>query len=243
MRIRLALAALLGAFALLWATGAPMALAAQTGAPHHASSKVSLKAKKKGKRGKKKHKKRKATTKPTKSVPSVKLTGGSATIALSSTAASALEKAKVTLTATAPATLPAASQVSMPITGGTLNPGTGEGTVDLGGSFTFLGPEVNLYLLTTQSAVSLESPVVIKLAGSNSNLSANVGSPPLDAPFFALKAGKPTSSGGTLTLDGITASLNSPAAEVMSRAFGSGSFTTGETVASISLSASTASAG
>ncbi len=241
MRIRLALAALLGVFALLCATGAPMALATQTGVtPHASTSRASAKAKKKGKPHKKKHKKHKTTTKPTKSVPSVKLTGGSATIALSSTAGSALEKAKVTLTVTAPATLPGATQVSMPITGGTLNPGTGEGTVDLGGGFTFLGPEENLFLFTSQSAVSLESPVAIKLAGSSSDLSANVGSPPLNAPFFTLKAGKPTSAAGTLTLAGIAASLNSQAAEVMSEAFGAGSFTNGETVATISLQATTA---
>lgn len=247
MRIRLALAALLGALSLLGA-GTVLAAAAQAAAPAHQAA---GKTKGKGK-GKKKHKgkakkgkakgKQKKTTQPASKAPSVTLTGGSATISLSSTAAGALEKAKVTLEITAPATLPSATEVSLPVTGGTLTPSTGEGTIDLGGGFTFLGPVVNLVFFTSQSAISLQSPVVIKLgsSASSSNLSANVGEPPVDAPFFTLKPVKATSSTGTVTLSGIGASLDSAAAEVMGKAFSGATFTTGESFASISVSASTA---
>lgn len=243
MRIRLALAALLGALSLLGA-GTVLAVAAQAAAPaHQASSKTKGKGKKKkskGKKGKSKGKKKKSTQ-PAQKVPSVTLTGGTATISLSSGAASSLEKAKATLTVTAPATLPAATQVSLPVTGGTLTPSTGEGTVDLGGGFTFLGPLVNLVFFTSQSAVSLQSPVVIKLgSASSSNLSANVGEPPLDAPFFTLKPVKATSSSSTVTLSGISASLDSAAAEVMTKAFSGATFTTGESFASITITANTA---
>jgi hypothetical protein len=242
MRIRLALAALLGALTLLGA-GTVLAAAAQAAAPaHQAASKTKGKGKKhksKGKKGKSKGKKKK-TTQPAKKAPSVTLTGGTATISLSSSVASALEKAKVTLTVTAPATLPAATQVSLPVTGGTLTPSTGEGTIDLGGGFTFLGPLVNLIFFTSQSAVSLQSPVVIKLgSASSSNLSANVGEPPLDAPFFTLKPVKATSSSSTVTLSGIGASLDSAAAEVMTKAFSGSTFTTGESFASITITANT----
>ncbi|MGA8353384.1 MAG: hypothetical protein WB698_04380 [Solirubrobacteraceae bacterium] len=239
----MALAALLGALSLLGA-GTVLAVAAQAAAPaHQASSKTKGKGKKKkskGKKGKSKGKKKKSTQ-PAKKAPSVTLTGGTATISLSSGAASSLEKAKVTLTATAPATLPAATQVSLPVTGGTLTPSTGEGTVDLGGGFTFLGPLVNLIFFTSQSAVSLQSPVVIKLgSASSSNLSANVGEPPLDAPFFTLKPVKATSSSSTVTLSGIGASLDSAAAEVMTKAFSGATFTTSESFASITITANTA---
>jgi hypothetical protein len=243
MRIRLALAALLGALTLLSA-GTVLAVAAQAAAPaHQAASKTKGKGKKhksKGKKHKSKGKKKKSTQ-PAKKAPSVTLTGGTATISLSSGAASSLEKAKVTLTVTAPATLPAATQVSLPVTGGTLTPSTGEGTVDLGGGFTFLGPLVNLIFFTSQSAVSLQSPVVLKLASaSSSNLSANVGEPPLNAPFFTLKPVKATSSSSTVTLSGIGASLDSAAAEVMTKAFSGATFTTGESFASITITANTA---
>jgi hypothetical protein len=241
MRIRLALAALLGAL-MLFGAGTVLAAAAQAAAPaHQASSKTKGKGKKhksKGKKGKSKAKKKSTT--PAKKAPSVTLTGGTATISLSSGAASSFEKAKVTLTVTAPATLPAATQVSLPITGGTLTPSTGEGTIDLGGGFTFLGPLVNLVFFTSQSAVSLQSPVVIKLASaSSSNLSANVGEPPLDAPFFTLKPVKATSSAAMVTLSGIGASLDSAAAEVMTKAFSGATFTTGESFASITVTANT----
>lgn len=240
MRIRLALAALLGALTLLGA-GTVLAAAAQAAAPaHQAAGKTKGKGKKhksKGKKGKSKAKKKKSTP-PAKKAPSVTLTGGTATISLASGAVSALEKAKVTLTVAAPATLPAATQVSLPVTGGTLTPSTGEGTIDLGGGFTFLGPLVNLVFFTSQSAVSLNAPVVMKLAGaSTSELSANVGEPPLDAPFFALKPVKATSTSGTVTLSGIGASLNSAAAEVLTKAFSGATFTSGESFASITVNA------
>lgn len=242
MRIRLALAALLGALTMLGA-GTVLAAAAQAAAPaHQASSKTKGKGKKHKSKGKKsKSKGKKKNTQPAKKAPSVTLTGGTATISLSSSAASSLEKAKVTLTVTAPTTLPTATQVSLPVTGGTLTPSTGEGTVDLGGGFTFLGPLVNLVFFTSQSAVSLQSPVVIKLgSASSSNLSANVGEPPLDAPFFTLKPVKATSSSSTVTLSGIGASLDSAAAEVMTKAFSGATFTTGESFASITIAANTA---
>jgi hypothetical protein len=238
MRLRSALAALLGVLALLGITATAFSGPAGAATPAHRALKAKAKGKKHKSKGRKKGKKGK---KPSVSTPSVKLTGGAATITLTASGASALEAAKATLTATAPATLPTATQVSMPITGGTLNPSTGEGTVDLGGGFTFLGPVVNLVFFTSQSAVSLEAPVVIKLAGSKgSSLSANVGSPPLDAPFFTLKAGKPKSAAGSLTLEGISASLDSAAAEVMGKAFSGSSFTTGQTLANVSLQATTA---
>lgn len=241
MRIRSALAALLGMLALLGVTSSVLSVAALAATPAHHSSKAKSKGKKKGKAKKGKSKKKKTGKKPSTSEPSAKLSGGTATISLAASGTSALEAAKVTLTAASPATLPSATQVSMPITGGTLNPSTGEGTVDLGGGFTFLGPVENLVFFTTQSAVSLEAPVVMKLAGSTgSNLSANVGSPPLDAPFFTLKAGKPKSAAGSIALEGISASLDSAAAEVMGKAFSGSSFTAGETLASISLQATVA---
>lgn len=239
MRIRLALATLLGIAAVLGTMGASLTEAVYAATPAHQAT---SKAKGKKGKGKRKHKgKKKGKGKTTgKTLPSVKLTGGTATLMLNSAAASAIEKAKVTLTVTAPATLPSASEVSMPITGGTLNPSTGAGTVDLGGGFTFLGPEVNLVFFTSQSAVSLQSPIVIKIAGSTtSTLSANVGEPPVNGPFFILKAGKPKSGSGTLTLDGVGASLEGPAAEVMTKAFSGASFTTGEAFGSLNVDATT----
>lgn len=240
MRIRLTLAALLGALVVLLGNGMVLAATGQaaTKAHHHATHKAKKKPKGKSRGKKGKGKQKKSTTPAAKSAPSVKLTGGTATIALTSSGASALEAAKVTLSAATPATTPSATQVSLPITGGTLAPSTGEGTIDLGGGFTFLGPVVNLYFFTSQSAVSLESPVVIKLAGaSGSSLSANVGSPPVDAAFFTLKPGKASSAAGTVTVTGIAASLDSAAAEVMGKAFSGTTFKTGEELASIAIAA------
>ncbi len=246
MRSRLALVALLGVFALLCCAGTTLAAAAQASMPaHQAASKgkskgKGKKGKKKGKGKAKKHKaaKGKAPAKtPAKTVPNVTLTGGTATLTLTPAAASTLEKLKVTLTAATPATLPSATEVSMPVSGGSLNPSTGEGTVDLSGGFTFLGPEESNFFFTSQAAVSLEAPLVIKLAGStNSVLSANVGSPPVNGPFFDLKAGKPKSATGSITLEGIVANLSSPAATVLND-FGSNSFTTGQTLADITVDA------
>jgi hypothetical protein len=242
MRIRLALAALLGVVALLCCAGTTLAAAAQASTSgHQAASKgrskgKGKKGKKKGKGKPKKHKAAKGKT-PTKTVSNVTLTGGTATLTLTPTAASTLEKLKVTLTAATPATLPSPTEVSLPVSGGSLNPSTGEGTVDLGGGFTFLGPEISDYFFTSQAAVSLEAPLAIKLAGATSSvLTANVGNPPVNGPFFDLKAGKPKSAAGSITLEGILANLSSPASTVLND-FGSNSFATGQTLADITVNA------
>lgn len=199
-------------------------------------SSYSANAAKKAKSHHKKHKTKKKHK--AKKLANVSLTAGSVTLAFNQTVSASFQKQNVTLSPTAPAQVPGANTVTFPIASGTLNPGTGYGSVNLTGGFTFEGPTTNIVFFSSQSSVSLAAPITITLgAGSVSQLSANVGSPPQDAAFFTLKATKPTVQGKTLTISAIPTALNAPAASVMSQAFGSGAYQTGEEVATITIQA------
>ncbi len=213
------------AFAVAATLSAPFAGAA----PAHLSKKA-----KKGK-AKKKAKKKHAAKKG--SAKNVTVTGGSETLTFSATAVQTLEKDKVATTIVSPATGALASGVVFSISGGTLNPSTGLGSVRTGGGVTFSTSFSVPGLFSSESNSTVSEPsVVLNSAPTLSFTSANVSPPTFPFATVSLKGVKPTSGAGTLTLANAALSLTATGAQFLNQ-FASNAFTTGEAIGTLTIQA------
>ena len=182
---------------------------------------------KKHKKAKKKH--------AAKNVSSVKITAGTETLTFNTTAAQALEKAKVAMTVVSPATGSLSAGFVFELTGGTLNPATGLGSVSAGGGITFATSFSVPGLFSSESNSTVSEPAL----ALNSTPTLSVTSQQVTPPTFpfetvSLKGVRPVSHGGTITLSDLPASLTSTGAQFLNQ-FASGSFTTGEAVGAVSV--------
>jgi hypothetical protein len=159
--------------------------------PAHASKKAK-KAKKKAK-VKKKH--------AAKKVANVTVTGGSETLTFNAAAVQTLEKDKVSTTLISPATGALASGIVFTLSGGTLNPGTGLGSVTAAGGVTFATSFSVPGLFSSESNLTASEPsVALNTAPTLSFTSQNASPPTFQFATVSLKGVKPTSGAGTLTL-------------------------------------------
>jgi hypothetical protein len=220
------------AFAAVATLSAPFAGAA----PAHLSKKT-----KKGKakaKAKKKHAAKKGSAKkPAKKVANVTVTGGSETLTFNAMAVQTLEKDKVSTTIVSPATGALASGIVFSISGGTLNPGTGLGSVTTGGGVTFSTSFSVPGLFSSESNSTVSEPsVALNSAPTLSFTSANVTPPTFPFATVSLQGVRPTSGAGTLTLANAALSLTATGAQFMNQ-FASNAFTTGEAIGTLTIQA------
>jgi hypothetical protein len=219
---------LLLAFAAVAMLSAPVAGAA----PAHISKKAK-KAKKKAK-AKKKQSAKKGSS---KKVANATVTGGSETLTFSVTAVQTLEKDKVSTTIVSPATGTLASGIVFALSGGTLNPGTGLGSVTAGGGVTFATSFSVPGLFNSESSLTASEPsVALNTAPTLSFTSQNASPPTFPFATISLKGVKPTSGSGTLTLANAALSLTATGAQFMNQ-FASNAFTSGEAIGTLTIQA------
>ncbi len=201
-------------------------------APAHASKKA-----KKGKKKTKAKKKHATKKKSTKKVANVTVTGGSETLTFNTTVVQTLEKDKVSTTIVSPATGALASGIAFTLSGGTLNPGTGLGSVTAGGGVTFATSFSVPGLFSSESNLTVSEPsVALNAAPTLSFTSQNATPPTFPFATVSLKGVKPTSGAGTLTLANAALSLTATGAQFMNE-FASNAFTTGEAVGTLTIQA------
>ncbi|HTC59488.1 MAG TPA: HtaA domain-containing protein [Solirubrobacteraceae bacterium] len=191
-------------------------------APGHASKKVG------------KHKKAKKK-KAAKKVASVKITAGIETLTFDTQATQALEKAKVSLAAVGPATGVLASGFVFPLTGGTLNPSTGYGSLTTTGGIALSTSFGVPGLFSAGSEATISEPSLTLGSSSSLNFTSQQASPPR-FPFATvnLKKVHPVVSGATITLTNLPVSLTATGAQFLGE-FASGAFTTGEALGTIAV--------
>jgi hypothetical protein len=211
------------AFAAVATLSAPVAGAASA----HAS--------KKAKKGKKKAKAKKKHA--AKKVANVTVTGGSETLTFNTAAVQTLEKDKVATTIISPATGALSSGIVFTLSGGTLNPGTGLGSVTAGGGVTFATSFSVPGLFSSESNLTASEPsVALNTAPTLSFTSQNATPPTFPFATISLKGVKPTSGAGTLTLANAALSLTATGAQFMNE-FASNAFTTGEAIGTLTIQA------
>lgn len=228
LRIRFVL---MSVVALLALTASATIVAPVAGAASAHSSKAKAKAK-----GKKKKKKKKKAKAPAKKVANVKVTGGSETLLFNSTTVAALEKAKVTVTPGGTASGTLAGGLVFQVKSGTLNPGTGFGSVSATGGVT-MASSFNYGFFSSEKSASFSEPAV-KLAASAASLSftsANFTPPVFVFGTLGLKGIKPTSHAGGVTIAKIPVSLASGGVSFLG-SFATG-FTVGEVVGTLTIEA------
>jgi hypothetical protein len=191
-------------------------------APAHASKKV------------KKHKKAKKK-KAAKRVASVKVRTGSETLVLNTQATQALEKAKVSLAAVSPTTGALASGFVFPLSGGTLNPSTGVGSLTTTGGITFSTSFSVPGLFSSGSEATISEPSLALGSSSTLSFTSQQASPPT-FPFasVSLKGVHPVVSGAVITLTNLPVSLAATGVQFLGE-FASGAFTTGEDVGTVTV--------
>ncbi len=165
------------------------------------------------KKSKKKKKKKKGKQKATGTT--LMVTGGTVTLTPSASAVSAFEAHKLTIELEAPATSGAGDSVTLPITAGKLNSGTGEGSLTLAGGYTYSEQSsLSIPGLGTLGGGSSASFSKLSIAlGASSALTADVDN--TTGPFFGLKVVKPSSGAGTLTLSGVPVTVSSGAVSLL----------------------------
>jgi hypothetical protein len=164
----------------------------------------------------KKHKKKKKKGKKKAAGGTVMtVTGGTVTLTPSAAAAAAFEAHKLTIEVTAPATTGAGDSVTLPITSGKLNSATGYGTLTLGGGYTYIeSSSISIPGLGSLGGGASASFSTVSLAfGASSSFTADVDG--TSGPFYALKAVKPASAAGKLTLASVPVSVNSGAVSLL----------------------------
>jgi hypothetical protein len=230
VRAKIVLASIVAlmAFAAVATLSAPVAGAA----PAHVSKKAK-KGKKKAK-AKKKHATQKGSV---KKVANVTVTGGSEMLTFNATTVQTLEKDKVSTAIISPATGALASGIVFTLSGGTLNPGTGLGSVTAGGGVTFATSFSVPGLFSSESNLTASEPSVALNAAPTLSFTSQNSTPPT-FPFatISLKGVKPTSGAGTLTLANAALSLTATGAQFLNE-FASNAFTTGEAVGTLTIQA------
>lgn len=216
------------AFAGVATLSAPLAGAA----PAHASKKA-----KKGKKKAKAKKKHAAKKGSAKKVANVTVTGGSETLAFNTTVVQTLEKDKVLTTIVSPATGALASGVVFTLSGGTLNPGSGLGSVTAGGGITFATSFAVPGLFSSETSLTASEPSVALNSSPTLSFTSENASPPT-FPFatVSLKGVKPVSGAGTLTLANAALSLTATGAQFMNES-ASNAFSAGEAVGTLTIQA------
>jgi hypothetical protein len=182
----------------------------------------------------KKHKKAKKK-RPAKKVASVKIAAGSETLTFSAQAVAALEKAKVSVTVQSPATGALASGFVFPLSGGTLNPGTGLGSVSTTGGITLATSFSVPGLFNSESNSTISEPGLLLSSASTLSFTSQQASPPT-FPFAttSLKGIHPVAHGVAITLTNLPLSLTSTGLQFLSE-FASGAFTAGEAIGDVTV--------
>jgi hypothetical protein len=165
----------------------------------------------------------------------VKVTAGTETIRFNPWAIHALEKAKVSTTPVSPATGGLSSGFVFPLVGGTLNTGTGFGSVSTTGGVTFATSfsVPGLFLSETNSTVS--SPALALKSTPMLSFTSEQATPPT-FPFerVSLKGERPVSHAGAITLKRLPASLTPTGAQFLNQ-FAAGAFTANESVGTVTV--------
>lgn len=165
---------------------------------------------------------------PAASAATVKLAGGSTTVALDKGVAAALTKAGVKVAVTKPAT--AGKQgIAFPISGGAIDPATGAGRIDHKGGLTFKAGKTKVGL----------SAFVVKV-GKRSTLSAKVGKGRLTVFTLDTSKAKVKRSGVGTTISGVRLKLSGKAAAALNGAFGVKLFAQGLVVGKATVKATPA---
>ncbi len=221
VRAQIAIFSVVSLFVLGAATMLSTPVAAAT--PGHAGKKLG------------KHKKAKKQKKAAKKVAGVKVTAGIETLTFDTTATQALEKAKVSLAAVAPATGVLASGFVFPLVGGTLNPSTGLGSLTTTGGITLSTSFGVPGLFSAGSEATISEPFLTLGSSSSLSFTSQQASPPR-FPFAAvdLKKVHPVVSGATIALTNLPVSLTATGAQFLGK-FAGGAFTTAEVVGTIAV--------
>lgn len=188
---------------------------------------------KKHKKAKKKH--------HSKKVGSVKVTGGTETLTFNAQAVQAFEKSKVNVTVVSPATGSLASGFVFPLSGGTLNPSTGLGSLSTTGGITLATSFDVPGLFSSETNSTISAPALALGSAPTLSFTSQQATPPT-FPFAttSLKGVHPIAHGATIALTNLPVSLTATGVQFLSQ-FSSGTFTTGEAVGSISAQVSASS--
>ncbi|HEY5287887.1 MAG TPA: hypothetical protein VIJ50_12345 [Solirubrobacteraceae bacterium] len=184
----------------------------------------------------KKHKKVKKK-KAAKKVANVKIIAGNETLAFNAQATQALEKAKVSLAAVGPASGALTSGVVFPLSGGTLNPATGFGSLSGTGALTFSTSFSVPGLFSSGSEATISEPSLNLGSSSTLSFTSQQASPPI-FPFatVSLKGVHPTVSGARIALASLPVALDATGVQFLGE-FAGGAFTTGEVVGTLTVQA------
>jgi hypothetical protein len=187
----------------------------------------------------KKHKKSKK--KSAKKVTSVKVTAGTETLTFNAQAFAALEKAKVSVTAVSPATGTVATGFVFPLTGGTLNPSSGAGSVTATGGITFASSFSVPGLFSSESNSTISEPGLVLASASTLSFTSQQASPPT-FPFgtTSLKGIHPGSYAGAISLTNLPVSLGPVGVQFLNQ-FASGAFTAGQAFGTVTVRVSASS--
>lgn len=167
----------------------------------------------------------------------VKVTGGTMTLAFTAPAWAVIDGGSPTVgtvtSAVAPATATGTGTFTLPIGHGSLNSATGRGTVDATGGLAIESHVSLAGLFESSSSATASNPVALLSSSSQLSLtSANFN--PSTVPMFALNIAhvKVVGSRHSVTLSAIPATLTAPGVEF----FGS-SFQAGEQIATVTIAA------
>ncbi len=187
----------------------------------------------------KKHKKKKKSKKKAGGGSTLTVTGGTVTLTPSAAAASAFAAHKLTIEVTAPATTGAGDSVTLPIASGKLNSATGYGSLTLSGGYTYVeSSSISIPGLGTLGGGATASFSTVSLMfGASSAFTADVNG--TTGPFFALKAVKPASAAGKLTLAGVPVSVSSGAVSLLNGFANSNTFTANGPFGTLTVEATT----
>jgi hypothetical protein len=188
----------------------------------------------------KKHKKAKKK-KSAKKVASVKVTAGTETVTFNAQAIEALEKAKVSVTVVSPTTGTPASGFVFPLTGGTLNPSTGLGSVTSSGGITMATSFSVPGLFSSESNSTISEPALALGSASTLSFTSQQVSPPtFSFASTSLKGVHPVAHSGAIALTNLPLSLTATGVQFLNQ-FAAGAFTTGEAVGTVTVQVSTSS--
>jgi hypothetical protein len=225
IRITRSRVALVSTVSLLALTGATTATSLATAATAHMSKKS------------KKHKKAKKKQ-PAKKAANVTVTAGTETLTFNAQVVQALEKAKVTTTAVSPATGALSSGFVFSLSGGTLNPATGLGSLTSTGGITFATSFSVPGLFSSESNSTISEPALALTATPTMSFTSEQASPPT-FPFatVSLKGVHPVAHGAVITLTNLPASLSATGVLFLNQ-FASGAFSAGEALGTVTVQVS-----
>lgn len=189
-----------------------------------------------GVKNSKKHKK--AKKHHTKTVTSVKVRAGSETLAFNAKAVQALEKGKVSVTAVSPATGALASGFVFPLSGGTLNPTTGLGSLTATGGIALATSFSVPGLFNSETNSTISGPALALGSAPALSFTSQQTSPPT-FPFAttSLEGVHPVAHGAAIALTNLQLSLTATGVQFLNQ-FASGAFATGEAVGTITVQTS-----